>query len=266
MKKTQSLLIVLFVLLLGMFTFQDLAISNVLFNPESTFGWFFESFGELILAYMGAFSAFALLKINWKKSWWKKIGFGLLAVYNVLTGAFLSKVHLDLTMIIFVLLLVIYFVVFGYLATRIQEKDYEVVRKIAIVGVILSLAPIVIVTLLKMLWGRERYRAMTNPATQFTPWYAIQKFTTDNERMSFPSGHAANSATMVWITLLPLWLKGLKKYETLIVWFTGAWIACVMLSRVIVGAHFASDVLMGATITLMLFYVLKNKFFGKEIN
>lgn len=71
---------------------------------------------------------------------------------------------------------------------------------------------------------------------------------------------------MVWITLLTLWLKGLKKYETLIVWFTGAWIACVMLSRVIVGAHFASDVLMGATITLMLFYVLKNKFFGKEIN
>ncbi|MFC7055140.1 hypothetical protein ACFQOY_04260 [Enterococcus alcedinis] len=73
MKKTQSLLTVLFVLLLGMFTFQDLAISNVLFNPESTFGWFFESFGELILAYMGAFSAFALLKINWKKVGGKKL-------------------------------------------------------------------------------------------------------------------------------------------------------------------------------------------------
>lgn len=73
MKKTQSLLTVLFVLLLGMFTFQDLAISNVLFNPESTFGWFFESFGELILAYMGAFSAFAYLKSIGKKVGGKKL-------------------------------------------------------------------------------------------------------------------------------------------------------------------------------------------------
>ena len=266
MKNKQSLLMIIFVVLLGIFTFQDLAISNALFNPGSTFGWFFESFGELILAYIGAFSAFALLKINWKKNGLKKLGFGLLAVYNVLTGAFLSKAHLDLSIIVFVLLLVVYFVGFGYLATRIQEKDYEVVRKMAIIGAILSLAPILIVTVLKMVWGRERYRAMTDPATQFTPWYAIQKFTTDNERMSFPSGHSANSATMIWITLLPLWLTGLKKYEMWIALFAGVWIVCVMLSRVIVGAHFASDVLMGATITLTLFYLLKNKFFGKEIN
>lgn len=264
MKVKKGYLYGLALVLLFIFTFQDLAISNQLFNPDSAFGWFFESFGELCLSYIGVFSAFALVKMSWQKSKGWSVFYLVLGLFNAFTGAMLNKSYLNLSMIITLLVFAIYLGLFAYFASLIKEKDYPIVKKIAIIGVTLSLVPILFITLVKMIWGRQRYRSMVDPAVEFTPWYAIQHWTTDNERMSFPSGHSANSATMIWITLLPLWLTGLKKYVTPINIFVIVWIICVMLSRIIVGAHFASDVLVGAMTTLILFDILKGKLLKNE--
>ena len=106
---------------------------------------------------------------------------------------------------------------------------------------------------------------MVNPSAEFTPWYLIQGFTTDNEFMSFPSGHSANSSTVIWLTLLPLWLKSLRPYKTLLSIAAYLWLICVMISRVIMGAHFSTDVLVGASITLIMFQLLKQYYLKDEL-
>lgn len=78
--------------------------------------------------------------------------------------------------------------------------------------------------------------------------------------MSFPSGHSANAAIMIWITLIPTFVASLKDKKKWFVGFAALWTIIVPISRVIVGAHFASDVTMGVTITLTIFTLLKNKY------
>lgn len=264
MKKELKIVSLVFVLLLVIFTWKDLAISEKLFNPESIFGWFFESFGELILSFIGLFSAWVLFRTQKTKVVGMRILFGVLAFFNGFMAATLNKMYLDLSAVTMIILTCVYMALFYFLATLVKPEAENTVRKIAKIGILLSLLPILIITLLKMIWGRPRYRSMVDPSSEFTPWYLIQGFTTDNEFMSFPSGHSANSATVIWITLLPLWLKKLKPFANYL--FIGAfgWTICVMISRIMMGAHFATDVLIGSMITIYLFYYLRSVYFQPE--
>ena len=265
MKKKTWALFILFVILLVSFTFLDLRISQVLYNQESLFGWFFESFGEVVLALIGCFSTVSLIRVSGKKWSIGNILLGVLFFFDTFMASFLITHYLKLPMVVMGLLAGLCFVIFPLIALKIKEADFEVVRRIAKAGVVISLAPIIIVTVLKVLWGRQRYRSMVNPAADFTPWYVINGFTTDDNFMSFPSGHSANSATIIWITWLPMWLEKLKGKEMMLYGIAAAWIVCVMLSRVIMGAHFASDVLMGASITIALNLYLKKKWGGNPL-
>lgn len=92
-------------------------------------------------------------------------------------------------------------------------------------------------------------------------WMIPQGLTTNNEFMSFPSGHSANAAIIMWITLLPSFVPALAKRETVLKLFAVLWIGCVMISRVMMGAHFLSDVTMGMTLSLLLFYLFYRKRF-----
>ena len=94
-----------------------------------------------------------------------------------------------------------------------------------------------LVSLLKLGWGRIRYRDLAPLAQDFTPWYAPQGWTGHG---SFPSGHAASS----WLLLpcLLLWPKASARYRlTFVACFS--WGAFVCASRVVIGAHYTSDVL-----------------------
>ncbi len=104
---------------------------------------------------------------------------------------------------------------------------------------------------------------MTDPISQFTYWFIPKRITTNNEFMSFPSGHAANSSTIIWITLLPLFIDKLKNKEWLLTMIAFLWIIVVMITRIIVRTHFATDVLVGSTITLSLFFWLRNFYLKK---
>ncbi len=265
MRKDVKITIGVFVVLLAIFTFTDLSISNALYNPDSTFGWFFESFGELVLSFIGLFSACVLFRTQTEKVIPMRVLYGVLGLFNALMAASLNKMYLHLSTVVMVLIMIAYLAIFYFLAGFVKESETGLVRKIAKIGILLSLLPILIVTILKMVWGRPRYRSMVDPSSEFTPWYLIQGFTTDNEFMSFPSGHSANSAVVIWITLLPLWLKKLQPHRHLITAGAFLWIVCVMISRIIMGAHFASDVLMGSMITLSLFYYLRHVFLKDEL-
>lgn len=94
-----------------------------------------------------------------------------------------------------------------------------------------------LVSILKLGWGRIRYRDLAPLAQDFTPWYSPQGWT---GHASFPSGHAASS----WLLLpcLLLWPRGSARYRLAFV-ASFSWGAFVCASRVVMGAHYTSDVL-----------------------
>jgi membrane-associated phospholipid phosphatase len=94
-----------------------------------------------------------------------------------------------------------------------------------------------LVSSLKLVWGRVRFRDLQPLAGDFTPWYAPQGWT---GHASFPSGHTA----LGWLLLtsLLIWPRGTPPY-----WLALAmclsWGVFVATSRVVIGAHYLSDVL-----------------------
>lgn len=78
----------------------------------------------------------------------------------------------------------------------INNRHYKVLRQVAKVGVLLSVLLILVINIIKIFWGRERFRHMVAPYSSFIRWYLPQALTTNNEFMSFPSGHSANSSVL----------------------------------------------------------------------
>lgn len=250
----------LFLCCLIIATLFDLQISTALYNPKSTFGWFFESFGEMIIFLIGGFSSLFLIIVKDRKKRLSTVIYGFLYLFNLLGFIMIISTHLKVSSLMLIPLVVIYLMVTILLVRAVPKENYSITKKIAMIGLILSLAPIFIINIIKMIWGRPRFRSMSNPSLQFTPWYLPQGLTTNNEFMSFPSGHAANSSTILWITLLPYAITSLKSIVKPITGFAIIWFICVMVSRIIMGAHFMSDVVIGASITITLFLLLKRRY------
>lgn len=148
-----------------------------------------------------------------------------------------------------------------FIAKFVVRYRREELYKAAVMGLQLFLIVVLLFNLVKLGWGRERFRHMMEIGTVagFSPWFIPQGLAAGNEFMSFPSGHSANAAIVMWITLLPTFLPSLATKEKLLKVFACIWIALVMVSRIIMGAHFLSDVTMGMMISLVTFYVLYKK-------
>lgn len=135
-------------------------------------------------------------------------------------------------------------------------KKYFLVAWKCVLAAILTFA---IIWALKLVWGRVRPRQLTMGGGYFayTPWYLPQGFT---GYFSFPSGHTANATVILsllyYFRFIPEKCKFIKPIATVLL---SVWIILVALSRVIVGAHFLSDVLFGAAITLGIVYFAKPK-------
>lgn len=252
------------VALLLLFTFLDLPLSQTFFNLKSPFGRFFEIFGEAPGLLVGAFSAAALFVTRDRKTAWKNtlsiLGFGLLTLLFSLMGALMVNnylTHGDLSMAVILPQGLALFALLLFLASRLDMAKRAEIRRAAVVGLLLLVAAIVAINLIKIGWGRPRFRSMTNPAAQFTPWYLPQSVAAGEEFKSFPSGHTANAAVLLWITLLPTFISKLKGKKTLLLGLAWAWVALVAFSRIIMGAHFGSDVTMGALLTYTVFVALR---------
>lgn len=133
--------------------------------------------------------------------------------------------------------------------------------------------------------GRMRYRAMNCEGGQsiggfdnFTRWYVAngQHLTKDEMRAlfgttdalkSFPSGHTC-SAGMVYCLLMLLDIFNVKsKGKRAISWIAAiTYTGMVAVSRIIVGAHFFSDVLMGGTIAFVSMIIFREIFICKGSN
>jgi len=144
------------------------------------------------------------------------------------------------------------------------NKDWKHYRNIS--GVIALLAvinPLIFVQITKILCGRIRFKDLVPPDyTNFTQWFLPPGLSLDNQ--SFPSGHTA----MGWMFLpLLITVKDRKIKDPLRIIITVlviGWGLFVGLSRIAVGAHYASDVLFSTGAATIVTIFLYSKFYNKR--
>lgn len=106
---------------------------------------------------------------------------------------------------------------------------------------------------LKIFWGRIRFRDLAGNYSDFTSWYLPQGITGNQ---SFPSGHAAMGFMMI---ALFVFFADKEFYKRIIIkGLIISWALAVCTSRVVIGAHFTSDVLFGSFAMIISYLFLMN--------
>ncbi len=235
-KLTVRIFVLLGIFLLAIAAFEDYKISCLLYDPSDLLARFLQDGYPILLK---IWVAFCFLAIFDRKHWYALIGWlfclvTLLSDFMKLFAKPLFSVELFVTTtLICVLLLVLR----HQLSLEQRMRLYSYLSFFLRVFVMTFLT----VCILKVLWGRIRFRDLQDAAS-FFPWYqpCAQGGT------SFPSGHVSTfSACAFSLCSLPFFKE--KKIFFIIVW--GA-ICIMMISRVIMGAHYVSDTAAGMLIAL----------------
>ena len=184
----------------------------------------------------------------------------------------------------FVMLIELSLALMGTIIATIAVRNYkeESIEKLVMFAfAVLCVAAVanILVGVVKGPVGRMRFRAMNTIGdfSKFTPWYVVNGAMEDEELMrlfgttdacrSFPSGHTCAAGMSYCLVMLIPALNIENKWKKAALWilpivFTGT----VAVSRIMVGAHFMSDVLMGGTISFLSMIIFREIFVVKGAN
>ncbi|MEI7668246.1 MAG: phosphatase PAP2 family protein, partial [Erysipelotrichaceae bacterium] len=261
-KKEWMIILLLAIFGLALSVSFDLEISSLLYNQSNWLGRFGEAFGEFPGLFIGALSSAILVLTRNKNAKQSTVSSSILGglcwlILSILAGV-MPSYYLHLPLWTGLILSLIVLVITILLIRKIPVEHYSKIRNIAWVGLLTLVCSSLFVSLLKMGWSRVRFRDMGLSVSAFTPWYLPNGFLGNYKWASFPSGHVATATVIFVFTLLPTVLSSLKKYNKLISIICYLWLIMVMLSRIIMGAHFLSDTIVGVLITLSLFQLFSN--------
>jgi membrane-associated phospholipid phosphatase len=254
-------LLFVWAMLAGYFAFTDLQISISVVNQNSGWANFLQTLGELpglIVLYSGAVIFIASFKSDYKLKYYLFSSFVFIAAvylskrvsalfYHGITNNYyiVDEYKLYIYLFFFVLNYFIYLILKKFNYSN-QLKAYSKVSvMLGLFGYLFLVQPI------KNLWGRVRFRDLDALYSNFTEWFLPNGI---NGNQSFPSGHAA----MAWM-ILPLLLLLVNKNKSIkisLLVLIISWGLAVSLSRVVIGAHYASDVLFGSFIVIVMFLVI----------
>lgn len=205
-------------------------------------------------------------------------------LFKYLNNHFEFAVNLDWTAeIAYFVLSLLLFTAVNYFAKKYSENFLNsAIPWAIIVCATVILSQFITQIVIKNFAGRYRYCTMNvlDDFSKFTPWYKFNGKIVPTEEMiaagiakdgmkSFPSGHSCAAASLIILTSLPIFYK--KADNTaykVVVWLTSvAYVVAVMVSRIIMGKHFLSDVLTGTFVTIACYclclFVGKKLFDGK---
>jgi membrane-associated phospholipid phosphatase len=241
-----NLIILLYAVLMGIAGIFDLQISQSSVNNNSGWAKVIDDYGELpgIITILTAIFIYHKKKKHSSNA--RTILYSFILTYSAFilfayTGKILLKplVNSFHPVIIFASVLTLISVVLvKKLKVNFSESAFnfsKVVLMMGIFGYVLFVQP------LKIFWGRVRFRDLEPLFTDFTNWY-VPNGITGNE--SFPSGHTAMGFILISFFLLFRNENLFTRYSVYI--FVLAWAIAVAASRVVTGAHFLSDVIVGS--------------------
>lgn len=260
-------------------SFYDYQISLFLYNPDSIVAILLAGYGQLpamLCASVGGL--LFILSVDTHKKL-KKYGIYLWAVllhFYAIMGIsidpilYIKKMPLSLSVCIAICIVIVVDILI-YRLTR--YTSITLLKKAAIVLVTTMFLEIIIINIIKLPWARPRMRLLAEQSQAiYQPWWVIGCKSKDyfmslgvlaEEFKSFPSGHAGNAACAMLLGILPYISIKLKGKEN-ILFFMGVLITFVVaFSRIVMGAHFLSDVTFGIGITvgieILLTYFILNK-------
>ena len=279
MIKIRNVLLVIVGLLLisslTLFFFYDLEISKLLVNENPHFLFvLLAAIGEFPI-YIGPILFGLVYGFTNKEKWSKLFSHfvGLLATYiactrlcnGILEEFYHSQFGLVQELLLTVASLITY-VLLTMVVAHVDKSRLEKLRGVSLLGLLVSITSFSLVSGMKVLWGRMRFRSLSEGYSEYTNFLTINgisKLSLTDDYQSFPSGHT-NSASCVLI-LIPLFkiLNNKKWINLLVIGTTSIYTLVVGISRICVGAHYASDVLIGFSVFvisyLLVKYVLKKK-------
>ena len=168
------------------------------------------------------------------------------------------------------------------LLIRVKREDIFKLVKLAVLILMVEALYLVLVGAIKTPIGRMRYRTMNaiGDFSYYTPWYRINGarnvdingaivngsldrpdvlFGATDTCKSFPSGHTYCAATSFVLICLPDLFERFKKmWVKALCWAIPAvYTVTVAVCRIVVGAHFMSDVLVGGTLSFALIIIIR---------
>ena len=246
------ILVISWIILAIIFGFTDLEISKAVVNESSLWGNFGAEYGE-VPGYALITIALSVLIGGYNPDLRKQkipayiiilIGI-LLFISGFIFGSedlILDGGGIAISLIIFVILT--------------YNKDWENYRKIsAVITILTILNPLLFVQITKALTGRVRFRDLLSDFSDYTPWF-LPPGPSGNQ--SFPSGHTSMSFMFIPLLILVRDRKKGDPVRIIVSFLVVGWSLFVGLSRIAVGAHYASDVLFaGGMATLITIFLYK---------
>jgi membrane-associated phospholipid phosphatase len=244
---------IIFAIIFGIY---DLEISKQIVNQNSSLAKFLQDYGMIpgiFVLLSGIYIYYSFIKIKsdaW--SYIQRVVFFLVSsglifhLGEIIIGNFATNNFLVFLIISFAISLLVIIA----LHFKSQVQNILAVRYAKVVVGVALFGYVILIQGIKYFWGRVRFRELDAAFSQFTPWYLPQGITGFD---SFPSGHAA----MGWMLLPLLIFLSTKKEWIQNVSFVLIFIWGVILasSRVVIGAHYASDVLFGSFFIIITFLI-----------
>ena len=271
--KTRDILIILgfLVVMMVLGSFADYPISLALHNEHNVFGIALGAYGQLPVLFCLQLGA-SLLFLGRNKERkvvgiLQAIGGVILFLLGVAANMFVPIEYMEhfpggrmISLIVGVGLSVVFF----FMAYKLSRSaDRATMIRVAAVILLTVIIEMVIINVIKIPWGRPRMRLIAvNPEVTFTPWWVagstvkdaiMEKFAVaSNDFKSFPSGHTADAAMAMLLPLLTLLQPKWRGKESSLFFIGAAWGVLVALSRIIMGAHFVTDTMVGFAIALLV--------------
>lgn len=253
-------------------SFADLRLDIALNNPANPFSRWFEAFGETPCRLVSVAAGWLIYRIS-KNTPGRVFGFIVFFGSAIYLGYYFSYylyVKDEYTALFgscFGFCIGIVLLYIGKYITIPEEMEKPLLI-LSYAGLIVWIVQLGCVELIKMLWGRVRFRdLLTMPNyDSFTPWYHPNGF---NGNRSFPSGHTGGASMSYLWMLIPFVSEKRDKKRWLCFLVPFVFTSTVAFTRLVMGAHYLSDVTVGGTIgftaVVIAIAVLDKKYFPKKI-
>lgn len=279
--KTRDAVIVACILALLMVagSIWDYPISLALYDQSNWFGNLFAAYGELpaMLALTMAGTILVAARNKEKKGLaaFQLIAGALVALLGIAGTSVMPMGYLPLgPAVIIPVGLVISILVVVLTLGLCKKADRATLIKVAAAFFIIVFAEMILVNIVKVPWERARMRLVAvDDRAEFIPWWVVGGDLKEtlvaagvegDQFKSFPSGHTANGACMMLLALLTTVSEKLKNKQTLLFFIGAAWGLLVAFSRIIMGAHYLTDTVVGFAITLVITLIVTKLVFDRK--
>lgn len=245
----------------------DLSVSTALYEPDAGWANLLAAIGEwpagfgLIVA--GVFLVRGRNKTRVLRGRAQAGAGGLLVLLGAAMVSYLPTMYLSIPAVVIMLagMVLSAGAVLGTWALTRHRAPRELIR-FSVGLVVVIIGEMIIINLIKIGWSRPRMRMLeVNSEYSFNPWWifgsadkagALGEGISSEEFKSFPSGHTANAAILLYLAPMLAWMteRG-RKLIGPAVYIGLGWALAVAASRIVVGAHFLTDVTAGLIVTFL---------------